>query len=62
MPPVSFDELYRENLERVRAYIARLIGDVDEADDLAQETFIRARAGLDRSRSRVQGIKNKPAG
>jgi RNA polymerase sigma-70 factor (ECF subfamily) len=47
MASVSFDNLFRENEGRVRAYIIRLIRDAGEAEDLTQETFIRARAGLD---------------
>lgn len=41
----SFTDAVRENEGRIRAYIARMIGDADEADDLAQETFTRAHAG-----------------
>ncbi|MEE9274903.1 MAG: RNA polymerase sigma factor, partial [bacterium] len=37
----------RENEGRIRAYIARMIGDPDEAADLAQETFARAEKGRD---------------
>ena len=47
MATVSFDKLFRENESRIGAYITRLIGDDGEAEDLTQETFIRARAGLD---------------
>lgn len=37
----------RENGGRIRAYIARMIGADDEADDLLQETFARALAAKD---------------
>jgi RNA polymerase sigma-70 factor, ECF subfamily len=39
---MDMDELYREFEERLRSYGTRLARDTDRADDLVQETFIRA--------------------
>lgn len=39
---VEFEDLYRSNYARVAAAAFLLIGDRDEAADLAQEAFIRA--------------------
>ena len=36
------DALYREHHERLRRYLFRLVGDLDAADDILQETFVRA--------------------
>ncbi|HZU85626.1 MAG TPA: RNA polymerase sigma factor [Polyangiaceae bacterium] len=38
----SFDELYRSGAPRVRGFLLRLCGDLALADDLTQETFLRA--------------------
>lgn len=40
-------EAIRENGGRIRSYIARMLGGGDEADDLLQETTIRALAAKD---------------
>jgi RNA polymerase sigma-70 factor, ECF subfamily len=42
----SLDELYRRYHAPVRAYLARLSGSPDVADELAQETFLRAWGAL----------------
>lgn len=47
MEDKEFDEAVRENSGRIRAFIARMIGDEEEAADLAQETFTRAHAARD---------------
>ena len=39
---VAFGELVRRHQGRVRAYLGKVAGDQARADDLAQETFIRA--------------------
>jgi len=44
--PSRFRELYENNLERVYAFIARRVGNRDEAEDLTSEVFHRALAGL----------------
>ncbi|MGH7950143.1 MAG: RNA polymerase sigma factor [Candidatus Binataceae bacterium] len=46
--PRRFAELYEDNFERVYAYIARRIGDRDQAQDLTADVFHRALAGLPR--------------
>ena len=43
----QFSSAIRENEGRIRAYIARMLGGDDEADDLLQETFARAHAARD---------------
>jgi RNA polymerase sigma-70 factor (ECF subfamily) len=46
--PTRFAELYQKNFERVYAYIARRVGNRDEAEDLTSEVFHRALANLAR--------------
>ena len=43
----AFATLVERHGGRVRSILLRLTGDVDQADDLAQETFLRAYRGLD---------------
>jgi RNA polymerase sigma-70 factor (ECF subfamily) len=45
----------RESEGRLRRYITRLIGSVDEVDDLLQETFTRAHSGRDNFRGESRG-------
>ncbi len=45
MEPEQLAAAIGQSDARIRAYIARMIGDSDEAEDLAQETFARAQAG-----------------
>ncbi len=44
----AWDLLYREHQPRLRAFAYRLAGNVHDADDLVQETFVRAVPRLDR--------------
>lgn len=46
----AFARLADEHAGRVRSILLRLTGDPDRADDLAQETFLRAYRGLGRFR------------
>jgi RNA polymerase sigma-70 factor, ECF subfamily len=46
--PARFAELYEVNFERVYAFIARRVGDRDEAEDLTSEVFHKALANLRR--------------
>jgi RNA polymerase sigma-70 factor (ECF subfamily) len=46
--PGRFGELYENNLERVYAYIARRVGNREEAQDLTAEVFHQALANLAR--------------
>ncbi len=46
--PGRFAELYENNFERVYAYIARRVGNREEAQDLTAEVFHRALANLAR--------------
>jgi RNA polymerase sigma-70 factor (ECF subfamily) len=41
-----FDTLHAEHARGIRAHLLSMVRDVDAADDLAQETFLRAWAGL----------------
>lgn len=43
----AFAALVERHGGRVRSILLRLTGDVDQADDLAQDTFLRAYRGLD---------------
>ena len=44
----AWEELYAEYQPRLRAFAYRLAGNVHDADDLVQETFVRAVPRLDR--------------
>lgn len=44
----AFDELYVRHYARIRALCRRQIGDPDEAEDLAQEAFVKALVGIER--------------
>jgi RNA polymerase sigma-70 factor (ECF subfamily) len=46
--PGRFGELYENNFERVYAYIARRVGNREEAQDLTAEVFHQALANLAR--------------
>ena len=46
----AFDRLVERHMKRIYALAFRLTGSHDEADDLAQEAFIRAHKGLRRFR------------
>ena len=46
--PSRFGELYENNFERVYAYIARRVGDREEAQDLTAEVFHQGLANLAR--------------
>lgn len=39
---VAFEQLYREHADRVYALALRMVANVDQAEDLTQEAFIRA--------------------
>ena len=43
---IQLDELYRENKDRIEGFIRRMVRDEALAQDLTQETFIRAQRGL----------------
>lgn len=47
---LAFERIVQHHQQAVRAFLRRLGGDLDEADDLAQETFIAAWGALDRFR------------
>jgi len=44
--PARFGDLYELHFERVYAYVARRVGDRDQAEDLTSEVFHRALANL----------------
>jgi RNA polymerase sigma-70 factor (ECF subfamily) len=46
--PVSLDSaaVFKENRERIHRYILRMVRDPTEAEDLTQETFVRAHRSL----------------
>jgi RNA polymerase sigma-70 factor (ECF subfamily) len=46
--PSRFAELYENNFERVYAYVARRVGNRDEAQDLTAEVFHQALANIGR--------------
>ena len=46
--PVHFAELYENNFDRVYGFLARRVGNRDEAQDLTAEVFHQALAGLAR--------------
>ena len=44
--PKKFSVLYEQNFDRVYAYVLRRVRDRDAAEELAQETFVRAYRSL----------------
>lgn len=52
MNRAAFDALYREHYPRVRSYCRRMLGTPEEAEDAAQEVFMRAFRAFGRYRSR----------
>ena len=46
--PARFAELYEGNFERVYAYVARRVGNREEAQDVTADVFHQALAGLPR--------------
>jgi len=46
--PSAFDDLYERYFDRLRAYCHRRVGDSHEAEELAQEAFMRALRALPR--------------
>src|SRR5690606_14212287 len=44
----AFDDLYRRYFDRLRAFCRKRVGDPVEADDIAQEAFLRALQALPR--------------
>jgi RNA polymerase sigma-70 factor (ECF subfamily) len=44
--PARFAELYEDNFERVYAYVARRVGNREEAQDVTADVFHQALAGL----------------
>ena len=42
----SLETIWERHNSYVRRFLVRLAGDVDLADDLLQETYLRARSGL----------------
>lgn len=52
----SFDTVLRQHHRKVYNLIYRLLGDLDEAADLTQETFVKAYGAYPRFRGRSQAI------
>ncbi len=48
----DFDGFYRATVQPLRAYLARLLGDQSEAQDVAQNAFIRIQPAVDAGRAR----------
>lgn len=49
--PVDFDTLYRRHADRVHACILAIVGDREEAAELAQEVFLRIHGEVRRGRT-----------
>lgn len=41
-PPTSLEQLYAEQHLRLRRYVQRIVGDWETAEDVAQDTFVKA--------------------
>lgn len=52
--PVTFDQLYRDHIDRMYRFAQRLCGDPDQAMDLVQETFLNAYRSLSTFRGEAQ--------
>lgn len=51
---VAFDRLYRDHVDRIYRFAQRLCGQVEDAQDLVQDTFLNAYRGLERFRGDAQ--------
>jgi RNA polymerase sigma-70 factor (ECF subfamily) len=51
---LAFEELVRRHADRLYAVVLRLLGDVQEAEDVTQEAFLRAWRSIDRFKGRSQ--------
>jgi RNA polymerase sigma-70 factor (ECF subfamily) len=51
---VTFDRLYRENVDRVYRFAQRMCGPGEDPQDLVQETFLKAYRALGRFRGEAQ--------
>ncbi len=54
---LAFAELTRRNLAGVYSFIARFVGNAEEADDITQETFFKAWKSLKKYNSRTSKFK-----
>ncbi len=52
--PPAFDDLYRRHADRMFRFAQRLCGQVEDAKDLVQETFLNAYRGLAQFRGEAQ--------
>jgi RNA polymerase sigma-70 factor (ECF subfamily) len=52
----AFDDVYRRGAPRVRGFLLRLCGDPSVADDLTQETFLRAHHARGRFEPRAAAL------
>lgn len=50
----AFDRLYRDHVDRIYRFAQRLCGQVEDAQDLVQDTFLNAYRGLDQFRGDAQ--------
>ncbi len=51
-PARDFGSFYRVTVEPLRAYLAKLLGDRSEAQDVAQNAFVRIQPAVDEGRAR----------
>jgi RNA polymerase sigma-70 factor (ECF subfamily) len=51
---LAFEELVRRHADRLYAVVLRFLGDPAEAEEVTQETFLRAWRGIDRFEGRSQ--------
>lgn len=51
---VAFDRLYRDHVDRIYRFAQRLCGQVEDAKDLVQDTFLNAYRGLEQFRGDAQ--------
>jgi len=51
---VAFDRLYRDHVDRIYRFAQRLCGQVEDVQDLVQDTFLNAYRGLERFRGDAQ--------
>lgn len=51
---LAFEELVRRHADRLYAVVLRFLGDPADAEEVTQETFLRAWRGIDRFQGRSQ--------